>query len=154
MVDAPTPATTPTFEGPRRRLPVPGSPQVPTESGVTERFYLRLISAVLLSALVVASPALAGRGHRNSSTAPTTVTATVTGAQVSLSGCGFVVEPVQAVYMKPDGTTETWYIGIFNDNNVACLDNNYIFVTEAGSWSVTLYQEGLPVASTTFEVTG
>lgn len=106
------------------------------------------VLVVSCALLVVATPALAGKGGKKATggTATATSTATVTatpnpasawGARVYLSGCGFEVKPAQVRVAHSAGYTETFYVGVWSPG---CLDTAYFLTREPGTYTISVYQ--------------
>lgn len=123
-----------------------------------------LVLLVVLVAATVTSISLATPGVRHAAShkpphttaGPASLSATYdAGTQhLSIAGCGYdILTPggVQVVYTHPDTTTETWYIGIWNDDihGQGCLDSNYILASASGTWTIDTFQSGVQIAETT-----
>jgi hypothetical protein len=86
----------------------------------------------LVAVLFFAASASAGRPVTPSAS----LSASWADGRISVEGCGYI-SPARLSYQRPDGTTETWYIGIMG----GCLDNNYILASDAGTWTITASEQ-------------
>lgn len=115
----------------------------------------------LLLALLAAGPA-AAKKPRAAAATTATLTASWADGKLVLAGCGYDIlidGGVKVVFTRPDGSTLTGYIGIWNDGpatdthpGASCLDWNYTYATQPGTWTIDTYQAGLPLAEATVDV--
>ena len=121
---------------------------------------MRAILAGLALALLIASPVLAAKGTHGKPAAPIPGSATLiatpnpatVGATVRVEGCGYVfggawMPPVQLDVIAPDGSVESFGLGLFADG---CIAGTNVVPDAAGTWTLHAVQGGVVAGTTTF----
>jgi hypothetical protein len=109
-------------------------------------------------ALVVVAPGLAAKGGKAAST-PSPSSAWVSaspnpatvGSDVTLTGCGYAFAPVSVTVTQPNGSTITFWIGMWS---TGCLDTAYFVPSQHGTYTIQVFQgnNSAPAASTSVTV--
>jgi hypothetical protein len=119
------------------------------------RKYLVTAAITAIAAVLLAAPALAGKGGKPGSSAASTATLSATttsaGGNVYLSGCGYQVAPATIAITQPDGTTMSYGVGVWS---TGCLDTAYFVASQAGTYQIAVSQSNNsgPAASTSVTV--
>jgi hypothetical protein len=109
----------------------------------------------ILAALAVSvTPALAAKGGNGPKDPPPASAAWIgaspnpatVGSRINLSGCGYALAPVSVAVAMPDGSTRSFAVGMWSSG---CLDTAYFTATEAGLYTIDVFQgSSRPLAST------
>lgn len=125
--------------------------------GIVHTIWRGAAATILLAlvALLVAGSVAAKKPVHAAATV--TLSASWSDGRLVITGCGYDISidgGVQAVYTHPDGSTETFAIGVWNDDTHGhgCLDSNYILADDPGVWAIATYQAGVLVGQTTVAV--
>lgn len=122
---------------------------------------------VLVVALTTASIFMLAVGQAASKKPQPPSSATLTASydtstqRLSIAGCGYdiLLGAAQVTYIRPDGSTLSGNIGIWNDGPAtdthpaaSCLDTNYLPTAMSGTWTITTAQAGVQLAETTITI--
>jgi len=131
--------------------------ELPPKENLVNR-HLALTLCVIGALVATAVPALAakgGKGGGHSGTGPPASSAWVSaspnpatvGGHVNLTGCGYSFAPVSVTVTQPNGSIVSFSIGTWS---TGCLDTAYFAATQAGIYTIQVFQgTSSPVASTT-----
>jgi hypothetical protein len=110
--------------------------------------------SILAVLAVSVTPALAAKGGNGPKDPPPASAAWISaspnpatvGSHINLSGCGYAFAPASVVVAMPDGSTQSFDVGMWSSG---CLDTAYFTATEAGLYTIDVFQgSSSPAAST------
>lgn len=127
------------------------------------RKFLVTAAIAVVAAVLLVAPAFAGKGGNGNgngggpgagSNTPATVTASsnpaTVGAPVYLAGCGYPVAPVVVQVVFPDGSFLTSPVGM---SSSGCFGSVYFTPSQAGAYTVHVYEAGNVLDSKTWTLT-